>query len=95
MLDWHRQLIQLRRTEPILTDGVLENVVVRFDEAKQWLVVERGALTIACNLAAEARGLAVPPGSQRVLLASRDDVALADGKVALPPDSVVLLKRES
>lgn len=92
MLDWHQQLIQLRRMESILTDGALENVEVRFNELEQWLLVERGLWTVACNLAPEMRKVTLSSGRQQVRLASQQGIVLADGKVTLPPDSVVVLK---
>ncbi len=47
LLDWHRQLIALRRTEPAVTDGRLAGVVTRHHEQERWLVVERGPISVA------------------------------------------------
>ena len=93
LLDWHRQLIQLRHTETTLTDGLLEAVAVRFDEAAQWLIVERGPITVACNFARERQRLDLGAAPSPVLLASHPDIAAASGQIELPPDSVVILKR--
>ena len=49
LLEWHRQLIRLRRSEPEPRPGALENVNVRFDERARWLVLERGRISVACN----------------------------------------------
>ncbi len=92
LLDWHRQLIQLRRAFPELGDGRLESVAVQFDEEQGWLTFDRGRITVALNTAAVERRLAVGRGV-RLLLASDDAVALADGGLALPPDSVAVLGR--
>jgi len=92
MLAWHRRLIELRRAEPGLTDGVCENVQVRFDETAQWLVVERGELTVACNLAPEPRTVPLPAAGLQLLLPSSPGVMLPDGGVTLPPDSVAIFK---
>ncbi|HEV3339425.1 MAG TPA: malto-oligosyltrehalose trehalohydrolase [Pirellulales bacterium] len=92
LLDWHKRLIALRRREPALTDGRLENVDVSFDEQARWLVVERGEITLACNLA-EDRQL-VPVDSRRpksIRLASVSQIAVREDAVELPPDSVVVL----
>lgn len=92
ILDWHQKLIQLRRAEPGLTDGVRENVAVSFNESEKWLVLERGNLLVACNLGSEARDIPVE-GQFEVLLQSTNEIALSVGKVTLEPDSVVVLKR--
>jgi hypothetical protein len=78
---------------PLLTDGVLESVNVRFNETEQWLVLERGPITVACNLAARPRELDLPAGRQQLQLRSQAEVPVANGKVTLPPDSVAVLKR--
>jgi maltooligosyltrehalose trehalohydrolase len=91
MLDWHKKLIQLRRTEPDLSDGVLENVHVTVDEKNRWLVLERGSVSLVCNLAAQAQHLAIHPGQHKILIASAD-IQLADGFADCPPESVALLK---
>jgi len=54
LLRVYRQLIELRRTEPDLADSWLDNLGVDYDEAKRWIVMQRGALAIACNLGTEA-----------------------------------------
>jgi hypothetical protein len=41
LLDWHKQLIQLRHLEPSLSDGRLNCVHVTCDENERWLVLER------------------------------------------------------
>jgi maltooligosyltrehalose trehalohydrolase len=94
LLDWHKKLVELRRQESALTDGRLENVGVDFDEQARWLVVERGDITVACNLG-QSRQL-VPIGDQRpksVRLASEADIEIHQSGAELPPDSVVVLGR--
>ena len=93
MLEWHRKLIQLRRAEPSLSDGDLKAVRVRFNEAQQWFAVERGLITVACNLAPEGRGLPLGAGPWKLLLGSSAGVALTgDNVIQLPPDSVAILR---
>jgi len=92
LLDWHRQLIRLRRAEPALTDGRLELVRAQGDEQARWLTVQRGAITAACNLAAATQRLPLRAGKQRALMISEAGVVVADGFVELPPDSVAILK---
>lgn len=93
MLAWHRQLIQLRRTEASLSDGDLAAVRVRFNETQRWLVMQRGAISVIGNLGKANQTVMTGPGEQKILLTSEAGVEIADGKVNLPPDSVVILKR--
>jgi maltooligosyltrehalose trehalohydrolase len=91
LLAWHRALIRLRRALPELTDGRRDTVRVRADEAAGWLVLERGAVTLACNLGAPQR---VPIGRApglSVLAASEPGVAVGEGWIDLPGDAVAVL----
>ncbi len=92
MLAWYRQLIQLRRSEPALRDGRLDLVNTRFDEAARWFVVERGLVSLACNLASWAQRAPLRAGKHTVLLASDAKLALSQAAVTLPPESVAILK---
>ena len=94
MLDWYKHLIQLRRSTPELTNGRLEDVVVTIDEdEQQWLVMDRGAIQVACNLGADSLKIILPPGA--VLLAgSHESVQLAENELTLPPDSVSVVRVE-
>jgi maltooligosyltrehalose trehalohydrolase len=92
LLAWHRDLIQLRRQQPSLSDG--QPARVRHDDATGWLVVHRGLVTIAANLGAGEVTLAVDESGDRSctpLLVSSESVQVSDGKVTLPPDSVAVL----
>jgi maltooligosyltrehalose trehalohydrolase len=90
LLDWHRKLIHLRRTEPALDDGRLELVQVQFDEPARWLTLTRGPFTIACNFHTAAQSVPIPPARQ-ILLASAPP-ALSNAAITLPPQSVAILK---
>jgi maltooligosyltrehalose trehalohydrolase len=90
LLDWHRRLIRLRRTTPALRDGKREAVRVTYDEARRSLIVERGPIAVACNLADAPQRLAI--GSGRALLLASDPAIGHDrDAVLLPPDSVAIL----
>jgi maltooligosyltrehalose trehalohydrolase len=92
VLDWHRRLIRLRRALPALADGCLDRVRVDYDEEARWLVVERGPVAVACNLADHAQGVPVGlAGVSQVLLTSEPAVQVRPGGVTLPPDTVALL----
>jgi maltooligosyltrehalose trehalohydrolase len=90
LLQWHKDLISLRRNQSKLTDGNLNAVTVRFDEVAQWLVLERGNLRVACNLGKAPVEVEVGDGSQ-VLLASDDSIALSGPNLKLGPDSVAVM----
>jgi maltooligosyltrehalose trehalohydrolase len=90
LLQWHKDLINLRRNQSKLTDGNLNAVSVRFDEEAQWLVLERGNLRVACNLGQAPVNVAVGDAAQ-ILLASDDSIALSGANIKLGPDSVALL----
>jgi maltooligosyltrehalose trehalohydrolase len=87
MLDLYRRLIALRAAEPDLNNGDLLGVAVDFDEDARWIVVHRGALRIAANLAdVEQR---VPVEGGEIVLetgpasAGRDGLSLAAHSAAI------------
>jgi maltooligosyltrehalose trehalohydrolase len=90
MLDWYRQLIALRRSTPDLTDPNLTHTHVRFSESEQWLVMERGSVTVAFSLAPNPIQVEVHPNST-IALASTPDIHLNNNSLTLPPDSVAIL----
>jgi maltooligosyltrehalose trehalohydrolase len=93
LLEWHAALVHLRREAGLAAEG-LDRVRVRHDEAERWLVLERDAVTVACNLA--GRGQRVPLGqgpAGDLALASDRDVKVGAGVVDLPPESVAVLRR--
>ncbi len=93
MLTWYRSLIRLRRTSASLNDGRPGQVKVRFDEGKRWLVMERGLITVMCNLGTEPVELESSVKFSPVLV-SRDGIDVRGSKVVLPPDSLVVLSGE-
>ena len=93
VLEWHRQLIQLRRSLPQLTDGRLDLIVTEFNEDQQWLFVERGLVSIIANLAGGSRTIPLRQGRPTAILLSNVDhgVEESDDKIILPANSVVIL----
>lgn len=89
LLEWHRELIALRRRTPELTDPRLTRVAVRYDEDARWLVMRRGAVTVAAAL---GPGEAVVPGDGEPLLLSDPGVRVGSGEVLLPGASVAALR---
>jgi maltooligosyltrehalose trehalohydrolase len=87
MLEWHRELIRLRRANPNFRDGAFATNV-RFDEAERWLVYDRGPLTVACNFSKEQRSPAGVEGD--VILSSKE----SEGTGSLQPESVTIYSRD-
>ena len=85
LLEWHRGLIQLRRSLP----APAADVSVDFDEDARWLVLSRGPLTLAANLGQAA--VVVPVGAGKVVLASSDATPAGDGRSELAPESAIVL----
>ncbi len=90
MLGWHRTLIALRRAEPDLTDPWLGRLSVDYSEDAQWLVVRRGSVLVAVNLADAAQP--VPARASAVLAAFPTEPPLTDSAVPLPPQAVAILR---
>ena len=91
MRAWYRDLIRLRRTMPSLNNGQPGNTRVCFEEAGEWLTVERGEVATHCNLSAGERSFAAPEGS-RLLLCSRAGLAIEGSTLTLPADSVAIVQ---
>ncbi|MCB0925766.1 MAG: malto-oligosyltrehalose trehalohydrolase [Mycobacterium sp.] len=89
LLSFYQGLIALRRTEPDLADPWLEHLAVDYDEDRRWIVMRRGSIAIACNLASEN---AVVPVAGQVLLQWGDPAAAGSDGTALPGHSVAVLK---
>jgi maltooligosyltrehalose trehalohydrolase len=90
MLAWYRSLIRLRRTHPSLTDGNLEVLKVQCDESRLWLTMDRGPVSVVCNLSNEAQRVPVP-NARRLLLASEPDVEIAEDYVRLGGDTLAVV----
>jgi maltooligosyltrehalose trehalohydrolase len=91
MLDWYRALIRLRRTARCLHNGTPGNVRVSFDEGKKWLRMDRGTISVLCNLGTEDNAFPVPQ-SASIALASRRTIQIEADLIHLPPDSIAVLK---
>ena len=88
-LQWHRDLIDLRRRVPALADGRLDRVWCRHDEAAEWFVLGRGDIAVVCNLAEREREIPLDRRVAEVLLAS-DCVHRTDFGVRLVPECVAI-----
>ena len=94
LLDWHRRLIAVRKSRPELTDPWLRTVRTSYDEGEQWLVVRRGGLAIAANLAPQPRRVPLGAPVDELLLASQDVRSYGEGgeaRLELPAESVAIV----
>jgi len=92
LLEWHRQLIRLRHTLSDLRNGRMNWVHVRYDQERQWIAVERGPVTLACNLLDKMQRVPLLDGRPRHLVLASDLAARVGGSFAeLPPDCVAVL----
>lgn len=93
LLQWHRDLVALRRRLSALSDGNFEEVQPTWDEDARWFCLTRGPVTVAVNLGDRPQAVPVPDPGADVLLASDPSAAVdaAQGGVRLGPDSVAIL----
>lgn len=91
MLAWYRALINLRRTTPSLNFGEPQQTGVRYDEQEMWFCMERGDITLDCNLSDKERRFTLPESGQ-IVLSSRQIAPASQGVVMLPPNSVAIIK---
>jgi maltooligosyltrehalose trehalohydrolase len=88
LLDFYRALIQLRHDEPDMADAWLPHLGVEVDEEQRWIVMRRGRIAIACNLA--ARPVSVPWGGEKLL--AWGDPQICESATTLPGHSVAVLR---
>jgi maltooligosyltrehalose trehalohydrolase len=93
MMDWYRRLIRLRHESASLNDGDMGHVKVQYDEAGRWLRMDRGLVTVMCNLGEDRVEFERPEGAMLVL-ASRGDVVVSESSVVVPPDRVAIFSGE-
>jgi maltooligosyltrehalose trehalohydrolase len=90
ILDWHRDLIALRKRRPELADPWLSSVTTAYDEQQRWLVLHRGTLAVVCNLSDARRDIPVGRTAVEVVLASAA-AELTGHAVSLPAESVAIV----
>ncbi len=90
MLRWYRDLIALRKSRPELTDGVLEQVDVDFDEEDRWFTMQRGGIVVVFTLAEQGYSAGLDE-SVELLLASDPGITVEEGKLTLPGVGVAVL----
>jgi maltooligosyltrehalose trehalohydrolase len=93
LLDWHRRLIELRKRTPDLNDGRISAVRTTFDEDERWFVVERGRITVACNLSGSPRTVPISLArASDVVLASAPGPRRDERGVELHPESATIFR---
>ncbi len=92
LLGWYRSLVALRRARPELSDGRRDGVTVVWDEDARWVVVRRGRVALACNLAAHRQVISLPGTPTSVLLSSEQGFVFAPDQVETDGQSAVLLE---
>jgi len=93
LLAWYTELIALRRRVPALTDPRLRRVETACDPGLSWLVVRRGAVTVAVNLGVADWTFVAEPGAE-LLAASDPAVELTNRGLVLPPDTVAIVTEQ-
>ena len=90
MLDWYKRLIVLRKSRRELTDGVLAQVDVDFDEEERWFSMQRGGIVLVFTLDEEGYSASVEE-NVTLLLSSDSGIAIEDGQLILPGVGVAIL----
>jgi maltooligosyltrehalose trehalohydrolase len=94
LLDWHRQLIRLRRSCPQLGSGAWGAVSCVPEDG--WLVLSRGGFHIASNFGPDPRTVPIPSargGQLEIRMQSDPSILVGQDSAHLPPGSVVILER--
>jgi maltooligosyltrehalose trehalohydrolase len=89
LLEWHRELIRLRKATPLLARRDRRPTPVRFDEEARWLAFERGPLWVVCNLSDGCREVPLDRPRGRVVLTS-GAAEVQDGALRLAPGAAIL-----
>lgn len=93
MLAWYRDLIRLRKSKPALNNSEPLATRVRFDSTQKWIAVERGEVTVLCNLAEETQSHSLPAGAE-ILLSSQKELRSANGSLSIPSAAVVIFEAQ-
>ena len=92
MLAWYRNLIQLRHTTSSLNAYDPGEAHMVYDEQEKWFTMQRGEVTLCCNLGQAEHKFAIPQDS-KVVLASRENLPSEEGSISLPPDAAIVIQR--
>lgn len=90
MLDWHRDLIRLRRASRDLMNGDLRRLATDWSEESRWLIVRRGETAICCNFSERAQCLALRQAGD-ILLSSTAECWHMDCGIRLGPETLAVI----
>ena len=89
MLAWYRESDPIfARHSSSLNNGEPGHTCVTYSEEERWLSMERGDVTVICNLGETERLFPIQEGRQ-VVLGSRGAPAVINGVVTLPANTVL------
>jgi maltooligosyltrehalose trehalohydrolase len=92
ILAWHQTLIALRRRIASLTDGRFSQTKVFFDDTAKWLIMFRGPLAVACNMAEAAQRISCSDlEGKEIVLHSGAPISVEGATIELPGQSVAVL----
>jgi maltooligosyltrehalose trehalohydrolase len=94
MLAWYTALIALRRQQASLRNGRYEDTTVTREADGSVVVLKRESIAVICNLGHEPRTV-VEPSAEQLLLASDPRIALQEGSLTMPAESVGILQVRS
>ncbi len=90
MLDWHKQLIELRRSNTAFTDGRLDRMQIKCSSDANWLTIQRGAVQVVINLSSDRQAVPIGAPPEHVI-GSEEGWQVRPGSIELPADSVAIL----
>ena len=90
LLRWYKDLIALRRSRRELSDGVLGEVEVDFDEEDGWFTMQRGGVVLVFTLDEEGYSAGLEESVQ-LLLASDPAIKVEGGQLSMPGVGVAVL----
>jgi maltooligosyltrehalose trehalohydrolase len=92
MRQWYRDLIGLRHSIPGFGRDPAN---IEFDEEARWLVMTHSGLAVVCNLGDESQDIPFRHPDYHMIMASRGDCTVADGRVYIPGITVAVFAAQA
>lgn len=93
LLEWYRRLIQLRREIPSLATAPLETVDASCDEARGWIVIDRGEVLVVCNLSGAPQTIPTRHVGGAVRLSSKLGVLVTGAGIEIPGQTAAIVMK--